>query len=1277
MKYAGIVWFAILAILSLQPIMAKDYFISTTGNDANSGAQINLAWRSIEKVQAYSVNPGFKPGDRILFEGGKTFTTSEGLNINLHQSRGLPENPIIISSYGAGSAVIKANGSHALRFLAQDGTAAGLGFEVKRLIIEGNGVPLPGPSSAIGILVWNYSNNPLNYMLIEDVEVSGFAGDGIYIGRELGKGRMSDITIRRVISHNNMGFNGIRPHSGSGIIVSGTINALIEHCIAYKNGARNDYAGGGPVGIWLWDCLNSTIQFCESFNNETASADGGGFDLDGACQNCIIQYCYSHNNAGAGFLLAQFSGANHYGAFKNNTVRYNISQNDGRKGNYSGIMFWGAGANDVVENNEVYNNTIFMGGRPVNGTPSAVRFLGTNIKGQKIRNNIFITDNNFPIINAPAMDTSRALFQNNVYWQQNGQPIRIIWGNTYNSLTAWKSAVNGQETWNGLTEIGFEIDPGLEFAGGGITLGNTALLNTLSAYTLTSDSKIIDKGLDLSKSPFNIDVGKRDFYGNSLPRGAGFDIGAHETLALFPFIQISENTLDFGTIYTSEISDVKTLLITANHLTTTLRVTMPEGFLVSESTGGSWTNQIQFTPIESNITKTIFVRFKPVEARLYEGNMVLQSEGADIKQVKLTGSGIHLPFLEIQPLALDFGECFVTKNSVAQKYRLTGRWLQNAVTITAPNGYSIATSINGTYRNSLNINPLSGQVNRDIFVRFSPSEAKSYPAFLEHRTRDHEPVYLELNGKGIPLPQISVSTNAIDFQEIAIPENSDPVALQISGIDLIGNIHIELPDHFTASMDEGKNYFSRLEIPVLNKKVDKLILVRFQPLESKIYEGNMVLQSEGADIKQVKLTGSGIHLPFLEIQPLALDFGECFVTKNSVAQKYRLTGRWLQNAVTITAPNGYSIATSINGTYRNSLNINPSSGQVNRDIFVRFSPSEAKSYTGFLEHRTRDHEPVRLELNGKGIPLPQIIVSTNAIDFQVVNIPYYSTSAIVQLSGSNLIGSLHIHMPDHFTVSLHESQNYQSMLEIPVTDERIEVNLFIRFQPIDNLEYTGTMYISTAAIETVTVELKGSGKFERNLYFSTHLLNFDTLSTDDPSSVEMEYIVHTRYLQEKVSISAPDGFRLAFTPGGPYTSDMVYTPEKEFFEKSIFVIFEPGTPGTYTGDLVHRVSGMPDKKLEVRGVLKPEVVTSLSFPLDLSGLRFFPNPASSFLIIEINHPSPQIFRLNLYDINGKMLSNLNSLSPLNRIDLFGIPKGVCILEFSTQDSAMRFKCVIE
>src|SRR6185436_921799 len=136
------------------------------------------------------------------------------------------------------------------------------------------------------------------------------------------------------------GLPGIGRNSGSGIIVGDTDVATIERSVAWNNGKNCNYTNGGPIGIWAWDSNAVTIQYNESYSNQTGSSslDGGGFDLDGGVTNSIMQYNYSHDNDGAGYLLYQFNGARPFG---NNTVRYNISQNDARQGHYAGIYIGG------------------------------------------------------------------------------------------------------------------------------------------------------------------------------------------------------------------------------------------------------------------------------------------------------------------------------------------------------------------------------------------------------------------------------------------------------------------------------------------------------------------------------------------------------------------------------------------------------------------------------------------------------------------------------------------------------------------------------------------------------------------------------------------------------------------------------------------------------------------------------------------------------------------------------------------------------------------------
>jgi hypothetical protein len=74
---------------------AKNYYISNTGNDGNSGLTSGSPWLTIGKASSFT---GFAAGDSILFERGGTFIGS--LIITKSGSTG---KPIVIAAYGTGA----------------------------------------------------------------------------------------------------------------------------------------------------------------------------------------------------------------------------------------------------------------------------------------------------------------------------------------------------------------------------------------------------------------------------------------------------------------------------------------------------------------------------------------------------------------------------------------------------------------------------------------------------------------------------------------------------------------------------------------------------------------------------------------------------------------------------------------------------------------------------------------------------------------------------------------------------------------------------------------------------------------------------------------------------------------------------------------------------------------------------------------------------------------------------------------------------------------------
>lgn len=514
------------------------YYVSTAGDDSNSGTSSSEAWRTVGKVNARNL----QPGDRVLFAGGQVFPGT--VNVNAGDA-GTAASPVVIGSYGDGRATIEA------------GTGKGVsvynagGVEVRDLRLIGAGYAAGNRGSGVEMYTDLGGATKLGHIRVQNVEASGFGDAGVLLGAYPADGSKSgfrDIRLENVEAHDNAdagiesyGYYSGSPggsatgwahedvyvgqsevyenrgipdkgnNSGSGIVLGDVNGAVVERSVAHHNGELNNHRGGGPVGIWAWESNDVTIQHNESYANRTGTIDGGGFDLDGGVTNSVMQYNYSHDNAGAGYLLYQFSGAR---PFRENTVRYNISENDGRT-NLGGI-FAGGGVTET----DVHNNTVFTSPRP-NGQTFAAKAEDTT--GFRFLNNLFVTTGGTPLVEVSG-GRSSLLFRGNGYWSSGGAFAIRQDGATYGSLDFWRAAT-GQER-DGGVPTGLSVDPALTSPGNGGTIGDADRLGTLSAYKLMSESPLVDVAVD--PASWGLTPGPTDFYGTAVPQGAGHDVGAHE-----------------------------------------------------------------------------------------------------------------------------------------------------------------------------------------------------------------------------------------------------------------------------------------------------------------------------------------------------------------------------------------------------------------------------------------------------------------------------------------------------------------------------------------------------------------------------------------------------------------------------------------------------------------------------------------------------------------------------------------------------------------------------
>jgi uncharacterized protein (TIGR02145 family) len=116
-----------------------------------------------------------------------------------------------------------------------------------------------------------------------------------------------------------------------------------------------------------------------------------------------------------------------------------------------------------------------------------------------------------------------------------------------------------------------------------------------------------------------------------------------------PVIIVSPQALTFGEVLLGSDSPAQSYNVQGSNLTTAISVIAPSGFTISLSVNGPWTSSLSL-PLSGGIVNTnVFVRFSPTSNTNYSGNITNASTGAPTQNVAVSGTGIDIPSLVVNP----------------------------------------------------------------------------------------------------------------------------------------------------------------------------------------------------------------------------------------------------------------------------------------------------------------------------------------------------------------------------------------------------------------------------------------------------------------------------------------------------------------------------------------------------------------------------------------------------------------------------------------------------
>ncbi|HPH86134.1 MAG TPA: hypothetical protein PLC48_11775 [Ferruginibacter sp.] len=288
--------------MSYFSVKATEYYVSVSGNDLNNGLSAANPWRTMEKIHEGSNRGIFKPGDKILFKKGDSFSGTLLWSSIFGGSApsGTKENPIYFGSYGNGAKPLFQYPADAKTEVTKRTLFSFIGVDY--IIIDGfNVTDLQFPADnkqspancGIAFTLGSYGDVGSNHCIIRNCDMSNIGMGIVLIGNfnMVDSCRMTDLknlknTYSKTAPEND------DDYGANGITLSGNDN-IITHNLFSGNWAESyDYGfNGGAIEAFGSTSRNkimyNTIIDCTGVM-EIGSGNGGEAEDNLLANNLLI-----------------------------------------------------------------------------------------------------------------------------------------------------------------------------------------------------------------------------------------------------------------------------------------------------------------------------------------------------------------------------------------------------------------------------------------------------------------------------------------------------------------------------------------------------------------------------------------------------------------------------------------------------------------------------------------------------------------------------------------------------------------------------------------------------------------------------------------------------------------------------------------------------------------------------------------------------------------------------------------------------------------------------
>lgn len=341
--------------------------------------------------------------------------------------------------------------------------------------------------------------------------------------------------------------------------------------------------------------------------------------------------------------------------------------------------------------------------------------------------------------------------------------------------------------------------------------------------------------------------------GNVTNAGGGataVNVAVAGTGAVVPTAPVLNSTAlaAFGNICTGTTAGPNSFTINGVNLSTANITVGPlTGFTFATTAGGTYTNSLSLTQAGGTFAQQVFVQFTPTAIQSYSGNIVVDGGAAPSINVAASGAGNNNV-----PVLTTGAASSITLTTAS----LTGTVTATGCTAVTAYGFEYSVTngfVNGTVVASTNIN--SGVFTANL-TGLNPATTYYFRAFA-----------INAGGQGLGAQQsfstltpVLAATPLTSFGSSCLNVLNAANSFTITSEGLgSGNITVGPLAGFTFSTTQTGTYSNSLTISQPGGAFTQIVFVKFTPVSSQSYNGNISVSGGGANTLSVPVTASGFN----------------------------------------------------------------------------------------------------------------------------------------------------------------------------------------------------------------------------------------------------------------------------------------------------------------------------------------------------------------------------------------------------------------------------------